>query len=379
MFTADLQWKHKTSTQNIYVVEGMHKALLGNPAIDELHLISRVESVKGSIDYRAEYPDLFHGLGKMEVPYKISLKDDAQPFAINVPRRIVLPLVDKTKKELRRTEDVMCNCESRTTYRLVCPMVVVPKKDDVRICVDLTKFTESVRRERHDIPYIEYTLGQLSDARIFSKLDANSGFWQVPLAGESAFLTTFITPFGRFCFKRLPFGISSAPEHFQRRTSAFLEGIDGVLCQMDDILIFGATQSMHDEHIREVLRRPQKENVTLNSKKCQFSVQEVKFLGQTINELGISPDQDKVKAIIEMPEPTESDVSGSRRFLGMINQLGKYTPHLAESTKPMRDLLSKKNDWTWWHAQQMCFVAQLKESLTSAPVSRFERVCGLRV
>ena len=134
---------------------------------------------------------------------------------------------------------------------------------------------------------------------------------------------------------------------------------------MDDILIFGATQNQHDERIREVLRRLQKENVTLNSKKCQFSVQEVKFLGQTINESGIIPDQDKVKAIIDMPEPT--DVSGIRRFLGMINQLGKFTPHLAEITKPMRDLLSKKNDWTWGHAQKMCF-AQLKESLTSAPI-----------
>ena len=135
--------------------------------------------------------------------------------------------------------------------------------------------------------------------------------------------------------------------------SAILEGIDGVLCQMDDILIFGATQSQHDERIREVLRRLQKDNVILNSKKCQFSVQEVKFLGQTINESGISPDQDKVKAIIDMPEPT--DVSGIRRFIGMINQLGKLTPHLAEITKPMRDHLSKKDDWTWGHAQQMCF------------------------
>ena len=215
------------------------------------------------------------------------------------------------------------------------------------------------------MPSVEYTLGQLSDATIFSKLDANSGFWQVPLANESVLLTTFVTPFGRFCFKRLPFGISSAPEHFQRRMSAILEGNDGVLCQMDDILIFGATQSQHDGRIREMLRRLHKENVTLNSKKCQFSVQEVKFLGQTINESGISPDQDKVKAIIDMPEPT--DVSGIRRFLGMINQLGKFTPHLAEITKPMRDILSKKNDWTWGHAQQMCF-AQLKESLTSAPV-----------
>ena len=72
-----------------------------------------------------------------------------------------------------------------------------------------------------------------------------------------------------------------------------------------------------------------------------FSVHDVNFLGQTINESGISPDQDKVRAIIDMPEPT--DVSGIRRFLGMINQLGKFTPHLAEITKPMRDPLSKKS------------------------------------
>ena len=103
----------------------------------------------------------------------------------------------------------------------------------------------------------------------------------------------------------------------------------------------------------------------MNANKCQFSVQEVKFLGQTINESGISPDQDKIKAIIDMPEPT--DGKGIRRFLGMINQLGKFTPHLAETTKPIPDLLSKKTDWTWGHAQQRCF-AQLKESLTSAPV-----------
>ena len=91
------------------------KALLGNTAIDELHLISRVESVKGSIDYRGEYPDLFHGLSNMKDLYKIALNDDDQPFAINVPRRVALPLIDKTKKGL---EDGRCRCnrESRTTH-----------------------------------------------------------------------------------------------------------------------------------------------------------------------------------------------------------------------------------------------------------------------
>ena len=200
-----------------------------------------MESAKGSIDYRTEYPDLFHGIGMMEGPYKIALKEDAQPFAINVPRWVTLPLMDKTKKELITMEDsgVIVRVEEPTDW--CASMVVVPMKDDVRICVDLTKLNESVRRERHEMPSVEYTLGQLSDTRIFSKLDATSCFWQVPLADESALLTTFITPFGRFCFKRLLFGISSAPEYFQRRMSAIKEGIDGVLCQMDGILMFGAT------------------------------------------------------------------------------------------------------------------------------------------
>ena len=107
----------------------MHKALLGNPAIYELHLITRVESVKGSIDYRAEYPYLCHGLGKMEGPYKIALKEDAQPFAINVARRVTLPLMDKTKKELIRMEDagVIVSVELRT-YRLVCTHGRRPKE-----------------------------------------------------------------------------------------------------------------------------------------------------------------------------------------------------------------------------------------------------------
>ncbi len=96
-------------------------------------------------------------------------------------------------------------------------MVVAPKADGkVRICVDLTNLNQSVLRERHPLPAVDQILAQLAGAKVFSKLDANSGFWRIPLAPESALLTTFITPFGRFCLHRLPFGITSAPEHFQR-------------------------------------------------------------------------------------------------------------------------------------------------------------------
>ena len=86
----------------------------------------------------------------------------------------------------------------------------------VRICVDMSKLNESVKRGRMVLPSVEHTLAQLQGAGIFSKLDANSGFWQIPLSNESALLTTFITPFGRFCYNRLPFGITSAPELFQK-------------------------------------------------------------------------------------------------------------------------------------------------------------------
>ena len=119
----------------------------------------------------------------------------------------------------------------------------------IRICVDLTKLNESVLRERHPIPSVEHILAQLGEAKVFSKLDANSGFWQIALQKESALLTTFITPFGRFCFNRLPFGITSAPEYFQKRISELLPDLSDVVCMMDNILVYGQDQDEHDKRL----------------------------------------------------------------------------------------------------------------------------------
>ena len=118
-------------------------------------------------------------------------------------------------------------------------MVVNEKNGGVRICVDLKPLNHCVLREHHLLPKVDEVLAQLTGATTFTKLDANSGFWQVPLSENSRLLTTFITPFGRYCYNKLPFGISSAPEHFQRRMHLLLEG---VLCVIDDIFIFGQTK-----------------------------------------------------------------------------------------------------------------------------------------
>ena len=155
------------------------------------------------------------------------------------------------------------------------------------------KLNESVR---HPLPAVDQVLAQLAGATVFSKLDANSGFWQIPLSTESAPLTTFLIPYGRYCFHRLPFGITSAPEIFQRQMSQILAGVQGAVCLMDDILVHGATQQEHDSRLKAVLQRIQASAMTLNRDKCVFSF---KFLGHVVDRSGIHPDPDKIKGIID--------------------------------------------------------------------------------
>ena len=306
---------------------------------------------------------MFRGLGRWDGEYEIKLKSDSKPFSISVPRRVAIPRV---RDELNRMERLGVIARVKVPTEWCAGMVVVLKPNGkIRICVDLTKLNHSVLRERHPLPAVEQTLAQLAGAQVFSKLDANSGFWQIPLAPDSALLTTFLTPFGRYCFHRLPFGISSAPEHFQRRMSTLLEGIDGVVCLMDDILIHGTTQDEHDSRLMEVLRRLEAAGVTLNKEKCEFSQKQVPFLGQIVNHSGIRPDPGKVRAAQEFPAPT--NVGGVRRFLGMVNQLSKFSPHLADVTKPLRELLKKDRAWVWGDPQQQAF-DNVKATLTTAPI-----------
>ncbi|XP_054259732.1 uncharacterized protein K02A2.6-like [Macrosteles quadrilineatus] len=306
------------------------------------------------------------GLGKMNGAYEIELKMGAKPFSITVPRRIPLPLWSKTKEEIQRmvNMEVITPVDHATPW--CSPMVVVPKKDsgNVRICVDLSKLNQSVRRQLHPIPGIEYTIAQIKGATVFSKLDANHGFWQIPLEEKSQDLTTFLTPWGRFKFKVLPFGITSAPEYFQKRIHAALGDQRNVKAYIDDILIWGSTQAEHDKVLVEVLEKLQKEGITLNKEKTVFSKPKIKFLGFELSADGISLDQERVKAISEMEPPT--DVKGVQRYLGMINFSGRYIPNRSEILKPIHELLNKNNEWIWDKPQQKAFDT-IKNLLTTAP------------
>ena len=176
-------------------------SLLGRPAIEALGLVTRVNAIESRENLIAKYPELFKGLGTLKGEYHIKLKQGAKPFALPTPRRVALPLLPKVQAELQRMEQlgVITRVDKPTDW--CAGMVVVSKPNgNVQICVDLSKLNECVHRERLILPSVEQILAQLTGARVFSKLDANSGFWQIRLSEESAILTTFITPFGRFCF-----------------------------------------------------------------------------------------------------------------------------------------------------------------------------------
>lgn len=368
-FQAVLRHDNRTTEETIYVLDQLQTPLLGRRAIMNLHLAQRLDSIEEKsttmVDPAREFPSLFRGLGKLEGEYVIKLKEGATPYALSTSRRVAIPLMPRVKKELERMEKLGVISPVTEPTDWCAGMVVVPKAmDQVRICVDLTKLNENVCRERHVLPSVEQTLGQLGGAKYFSKLDANSGFWQIPLDYGSSLLTTFITPYGRFRFNRLPFGITSAPEHFQQRMSSILSGLSGVVCQTDDVLVHGKSQAEHDQRLRNTLERLEKAGLTLNKAKCKISQTRVKFLGQVIDSSGVSPDPEKIRAIQEFKRP--SDVSELRRFLGIVNQISKFTENLADKTRPLRELLSKHNLWCWESAQENAF-REVKLVLSSTP------------
>jgi len=174
------------------------------------------------------------------------------------------------------------------------------------------------------MPSVDESLAKLKKSRYFTKLDADSGFWQLPLDEESNLLTAFVTPFGRYCFIRLPYGINSALEILRHTVSETFKDVDGVICQMNDILVHGAVQEEHDRLLRATLHCLQEAVITLNIEKGQFFKTSVKFLGTIIDEQGIHAVPANTKAISAFPPP--QNVKDLQRFMGMVNHLGKFIP-----------------------------------------------------
>ena len=133
---------------------------------------------------------------------------------------------------------------------------VKKKTGDLRVCLDPKDLNENIKREHYQIPKREEITCEMAGAKYFSKMDASQGFWQLKLDPESSKLCTFNTPFGRYCFLRLPFGIISAPEIFHRAMESIIEGLEGTRVYIDDLVVWGKTRQEHDKRLKDLLQSP---------------------------------------------------------------------------------------------------------------------------
>ena len=200
-------------------------------------------------------------------PVHITLTEGTVPHHVSTALRVPIPLIPKVEAELERLqqEGIIQKVTEPTDW--CSPMVVTMKKSgELRICVDLRQLNKVVQREHYTLEDITQ---KLSGCDTFSALDATGGYNQIPVDGESMRLTTFIMPVGRFCYKRLPFGLSSASEIFQRKMIEAIGERPGVACYQDDVIVAGKSQK-HDKRLKEVMHTLTERGLRLNLSKCRF-------------------------------------------------------------------------------------------------------------
>ena len=193
---------------------------------------------------------------------------------------------------------------------------------------------------------------------IFSKLDLRKRYLQIPLHEDSKHLTAFITHDGVFQYKRMPYGLSSAPSAFQKILSSILSGVKGAF-------VHGKDSEQHDERLNEVLSLLNEHHLSLNTGKCVFSATEVDFFGYSVSAVGVRPLVSNVKAILDLPEP--KNVKELASLLGTTNFYLKFVPNYAQLADPLRLLLRKDVPWVWTEAESAAF-ATLKQKITSPPI-----------
>ncbi len=184
-FASNFRHNNNSTVQTVFVVDKLKTNLLGLPAIMAMNVVARSDSVVANPTekWRGKFPSVFSGLGTLGNEYEIKLKPDTKQYSLYTARHVPLPLRSKVLQELQKMEaqGVISKVDKPTPW--CAGMVVVPKKDgSIRICVDLKPLNVNVMREVHPLPTVDDSLAQLAGAKLFTKLDAKSGFWQVPLS-----------------------------------------------------------------------------------------------------------------------------------------------------------------------------------------------------
>ena len=220
---------------------------------------------------RQQYPEVFKGIGALPGEYDILL-DETVPPVQHCPRKIPLSMKAAVEEKLQQQEEkwVIARVDQPTDWISNLTAVWKADKKQVRVCLDPQELNKAVKINHYNMPTLDDVLPPLAQAKTFSLLDAKDGFLQVKLSERSSYYMTFWGPQAWYRWLRMPFGLSSAPEEFQRRIQETLHGLDGVSVVADDALVYGCWETDreawrdYNENLRRVMDRAQEKNLKFN-------------------------------------------------------------------------------------------------------------------
>jgi hypothetical protein len=297
--------------------------------------------------------------------HDIQLRPDAKPKACK-------PYRHSPKERKIIEEEVAKMLElgliEPSTSEWASPVVLIGKKDgSTRVCLDYRYQNSQTVPDTFPLPNIEDILASLHGMRYFSTVDMRAGYYQIPLTEHAKDICTFVTHFGTFRPKFLPFGVQGGPSNYMRIMWRLLGPHIGKICQvfLDDVAIISPTFEQHLKDIETVFKALQEGGFTLAAEKCHFGMQQCNYLGHTLTTQGVAVDSSKVQALVDMPRP--KNVRKLRAYLGLASYYRKYVPDFAQAAAPLIKLLKKGQAWEWKAEQEWSF-QELKKRLVEAPV-----------
>ena len=358
---------------SLLVVEGTGQSLLGRDWLSHIKLdwksltICSIKPVGTLTEVLESHGNVFRSeLGQSRSIVAVIPVDASVTPIFCKARPVPYALRDKVDKELTRLQEADV-IEPVQFSDWAAPIVSVLKPDgSLRICGDYKiTINKAAKAESYPLPRAVDLFAKVSGGKTFSKLDIRSAYQQIPLQESSQECVTINTPKGLFRYKRLPFGVHSAPAIFQRAMEGLLRDIPSTVVYIDDILVTGSTEEEHLQNLEAVLSRLEEEGLTLKKEKCQFMMEEVEYLGHVISAEGLRPATSKARAILEAPTP--KNVSQLRSFLGMVNYYGKFVDNLSTRLAPLHQLLQKDAHWKWETQQTKAF-EEVRQLLAKVPV-----------
>ena len=363
-------------TLPLLVVKGSGTTLLGRDWLQQLRLnwknifsFHSLTILQQVLDcHQSVFTEELGTFNKAKV--KFYLKEDAKPQFLKA-RQVPFALRDRVSAELDRLEAAGIITPTKFSH-WATPIVPIVKKDgSIRICGDFKQTVNKfAKTEIYPLPRIEELFATLSGGKTFTTLDLSHAYLQLELEDESQELVTINTSKGLYKYKRLPFGVASAPAVFQRTMETTLQGIPMVCVYLDDILISGKTDQEHLANLNEVLTRLEAAGLRLKKEKCSFCESQVTYLGHIISAEGLKPSPNKLRAVSELPVP--SKVTELKTFLGLVNYYAKFLPDLANRLAPLYKLLQHGEPWNWSTQQETAFQDVKKSLLTPQVLAHFD-------